>query len=177
LFHQPVVTLHAALKGTPPWSVVWSDGFAESGIVSSNAFHDVVVNETTMFYLQSLRDAYCAAPGGSLNQTVTVTNSRPHAIVSVFGSSELCTNTLGVIRAELFGQGPWNVAWSDGAKSNKVGKTGVTNFVLQRTVSKVTHDTNYSITRLDDAYCSALTNDLVGEQISRWSNPILPRRK
>jgi len=50
-------TLQAALTGTPPWSLTWSDGFVQSGITSAPATRTVSPLLTTTYTVTAVSDA------------------------------------------------------------------------------------------------------------------------
>jgi hypothetical protein len=54
------VSIQAALTGTPPWTLVWSDGFTQSGVAASPATRSVSPNADTTYSITSVSDAYCA---------------------------------------------------------------------------------------------------------------------
>jgi uncharacterized repeat protein (TIGR01451 family) len=64
-------SIQAALGGTSPWTVTWSDGMVQSGVVSSPASRSVSPAATTVYSVTSVADAYCSN-SGSGSATVTV---------------------------------------------------------------------------------------------------------
>ncbi len=66
-----VATIQADLTGTPPWSLTWSDGFAQSGVTTSPATRPVSPLSTTAYTLTAFSDV--VGPGTfSGSATVTV---------------------------------------------------------------------------------------------------------
>src|SRR5207249_2644020 len=59
-------TISAALTGTGPWTVTWSDAVVQTGVVSSPATRSVSPSTTTTYTVTALTDANCAALGGDL---------------------------------------------------------------------------------------------------------------
>jgi uncharacterized repeat protein (TIGR01451 family) len=66
--------IQAALTGTGPWAVVWSDGFTQSGVASSPATRSVSPISTTIYSVTTISDVNCSRVGtGSV--TVKVNSS------------------------------------------------------------------------------------------------------
>jgi polygalacturonase len=79
------VSIPAALTGTQPWNVTWSDGVIQSGITSSPATRSVNHLSTTSYTVTALSDA-TGCPAGTLSGSALVTvctNAAPFRIVSV----------------------------------------------------------------------------------------------
>jgi hypothetical protein len=53
-------TIQAALTGTAPWRLTWSDGFGQSDVTSSPAARVVSPTANTTYSVTSVSDAYCA---------------------------------------------------------------------------------------------------------------------
>jgi hypothetical protein len=147
-------TIQAALTGSQPWSVTWSDGFQQQ-TNSSPAIRTVAPAITTTYTVASLTDSRCttAATGLSGSAVVTV-NPRPTAVVS--GPDGVDADGTATIQATLTGTAPWTVKWSD-----SVAPSNVTASPALHTVSPATQ-TTYTVTALSDANCAALTSDLSG---------------
>jgi uncharacterized repeat protein (TIGR01451 family) len=137
--------IEAALTGTSPWSLQWSDGVAQSGVVSSPATRLVSPASTTIYTVTSVTDAHCTTVGAG-SATVTL-NSVPTAVVS--GDATICQGASTQIQAVLTGTGPWTLQWSDGVK-----QSGVNTSPAVRTVSP-TSTLVYTVTSVADALCSA----------------------
>ncbi len=75
------VTLSVALTGSGPWNLVWSDDFAQNGIVASPATRDVTPVTTTTYTVRSVTDTACAGTASG-SATVTV-NPVPVASLTV----------------------------------------------------------------------------------------------
>ncbi len=56
-------TINAALTGTTPFRVVWSDGVEQTGILSSSVSRSVAPDEATSYSIISVSDAMCAGNG------------------------------------------------------------------------------------------------------------------
>ena len=145
----------AALTGTGPWNVSWSDGINQSGVVSSPATRTVSPSATTTYTVTNLTDANCTAQAADRTGSAVVTvNARPTAVGS--GSTNICNGGSAAIEVALTGTGPWNVSWSDGFNQG-----GVVSSPATRTVSP-SATTTYTVTNLTDANCTAQAGDLTG---------------
>lgn len=141
-------TLSAALTGTQPWTVTWSDGYLQTGVTASPATRSVSPATNYTYTVTALSDA-TGCPQGTLSGSATITvNPRPTATVS--GSATICSGSSAAIQAALTGAQPWTVTWSDGyVQSN------VTNSPATRSVSPLV-SSNYTVMSLSDSNgCSA----------------------
>ena len=151
-------TISAALTGTGPWNVNWSDGINQNGVVASPATRSVSPSATTTYTVISLTDANCTAQAGDRTGSAVVTvNSRPTSVAS--GSATICNGGTATISATLTGTGPWNVNWSDGINQNGVVASPAT-----RSVSP-SATTTYTVISLTDANCTAQTGDRTGNAV------------
>lgn len=138
-------TLTATIIGTPPFDVVWSDGFVQTGVVSPVSH---VVNPT-------FTTAYAVAVTNSMGDTITAGG----AIVTVDNVTVTVTSTPGTIckgqfstlEATIVGIAPFNLIWSDG-----VVQSGV-NSPAFRIVSP-TRGTTYFVTATDALGCIGNSN-------------------
>ena len=90
-------TVQAALTGTGPWTVYWSDGTTHSGVSSSPDTYGVSPSSTTTFTVTNVTDTTgCNAPGQpggvSTGSAVVTVNSAP-SISSTTGGQAVCANT------------------------------------------------------------------------------------
>ena len=77
------VTIQAALTGTGPWTVTWSDGLIQSNVTVSPAQRTVNPSSTTNYTVTALSDANCSGSSFSGSATVTVsTNTTSSVVVS-----------------------------------------------------------------------------------------------
>jgi hypothetical protein len=83
-------TIQAALTGTGPWNLTWSDGATQNGVASSPATRDVSPSVTTTYTVTALNDTNCGAEAGDLTGSAVVT------VQSAFEAWQLqyfgCTN-------------------------------------------------------------------------------------
>ncbi|MEI6785473.1 MAG: hypothetical protein WCQ21_31660, partial [Verrucomicrobiota bacterium] len=87
--HGGSVVISAALTGTGPWNVSWSDGTNQTGIVSSPAERTLSPSATRTYTVTNLTDANCTAQAGDRTGSAVVTvHARPTAVVS--GSAAVC---------------------------------------------------------------------------------------
>jgi DNA/RNA endonuclease G (NUC1)/fibronectin type 3 domain-containing protein len=75
-----VVNVPFSLTGTGPWTVHWSDGVTQSGIVSSSSSRNVTVNASMVLSVTSVTDAHCTNASPAASVTITATN--PPAITT-----------------------------------------------------------------------------------------------
>jgi hypothetical protein len=151
-------TISAALAGTGPWNVTWSDGTNQNGVVTSPATRLVSPSATTTYTVTTLTDANCTAQAGDRTGSALVTvRARPTSVVS--GDATICSGGSTTISAALSGTGPWNVSWSDGTN-----QTGVVSSPASRLVSP-SATTTYTVTTLTDANCTAQAGDRTGSAV------------
>ncbi|KAA0254172.1 MAG: hypothetical protein EDX89_11010 [Acidobacteria bacterium] len=63
--------IQAALTGTPPWSLTWSDSVTQTGLTTSPAARTVSPAATTVYTVTAVSDAYLSGtPSGSATVTV-----------------------------------------------------------------------------------------------------------
>jgi hypothetical protein len=135
-------TIQAALTGTGPWTLTWSDGFTQTA-AASPATRSVAPNATTTYTVTSVSTANCAG-SGSGSAVVTV-ELPPKATVS--GDATICAGSSAPIQAALTGTPPWTLVWSDGFTQT------VSTSPAFRTVSP-TSTTVYGLTAVSDAACA-----------------------
>lgn len=71
-------TIQAALSGTPPWTVTWSDGLVQTNVLTTPVTRDVSPSETTTYAVDALSDAVAAgAPAGAAVVTVSPVPETP----------------------------------------------------------------------------------------------------
>ena len=141
-------TISAALTGTAPFTVTWSDNVTQTINSGTTASRSVNPSATTTYTVTSLTDANCSGTSSG-SATVTV-SARPAAIVS--GSAAICAGASTTITAALTGTAPFTVTWSD-----NVTQTINSGTTASRSVSP-SATTSYSVTSLADANCSGTSS-------------------
>jgi hypothetical protein len=134
-------TITAALTGTAPWSVTWSDNVTQTIATGTTASRSVSPLATTTYTITSLTDAYCS--GTSSGSAVVTVKTLPTATVS--GGGTICPGGSATISAALTGTAPWSVTWSD-----NVTQTINSGSTATRTVSPAA-TTTYTVTSVSDA--------------------------
>ena len=95
-------SIQAALGGTSPWTVTWSDGVVQTGVTSSPASRSVSPFSTTVYTVTSIADAFCSN-SGSGSATVTV-NSLP-AISAQPSPKSVCEGNTATFTVTASGSG------------------------------------------------------------------------
>src|SRR4029077_20502480 len=104
-------TISAVLSGSGPWSVTWSDGVVQSGVLVSPATRVVSPAVTTTYTVTAVSDVNCTGGAGTGSAAVTV---NPLPVASVSGNATICVGSSTTISPVLSGSRPWVVTWSDG---------------------------------------------------------------
>jgi gliding motility-associated-like protein len=151
-----------ALTGQAPWDITYTVAGTPlnvTGILTSPHIIPVSPSSTTEYLVTVVTDANsCGALGGDLSGSALVAvNARPTASIS--GGGTICAGDDIGLSIALTGTGPWNLTYSDGigGSDNIVVNSSPHNF----DVSPIA-DSNYTITALSDANCSATGADLSG---------------
>jgi autotransporter-associated beta strand protein len=137
----------AALTGTGPWNVTWSDGHTDTGVSSSPHTRTVTPTVTTTYTVTNLTDSSGCGAVPTLGGSATVTvNNPPTATVRSADSTTVCNGGSAVIHADLTGVAPWNVTWSDGHTDTGVGVSPDAH-----TFTNVTSATTCTVTSVTDS--------------------------
>jgi hypothetical protein len=73
--------IRATLTGEPPWTLQWSDGFLQSGIMASPATRSVSPTTDTTYSIPSILDAHCeGTASGSATITIDGTCTMFHTV-------------------------------------------------------------------------------------------------
>ena len=99
------VTLSAALSGTAPWRVTWSDGVVQTGVGASPAARTITPAAGTNYTVTALLDANCSAQAGDLTGVATVTLNTAPAFTTNPVSIAACAGSVVVFTAAATGTG------------------------------------------------------------------------
>jgi hypothetical protein len=100
-------TISAALTGTAPWNVTWSDGVTQTGVLASPATRSVSPAGTTIYTVTAVSDANCSGAAGTGSATVTV-NPNPTVTVVV---DLACADLITLTATGHGGTGPYMFRW------------------------------------------------------------------
>ena len=144
------VSIQAALSGSQPYTVTWSDGTVQNNVSSNSVTRIVSPTVTTNYTVTALSDSTACSAGTLSGSALVTVNAHPTASVS--GGSTICSGSSVNIQASLSGSQPYTVTWSDGTVQNNVSSNSVTRVVSPAVT------TNYTVTALSDSTgCSAGT--------------------
>jgi uncharacterized repeat protein (TIGR03803 family) len=132
-------TIQAALTGTPPWSITWSDSVTQSGISTSPAMRSVSPSVTTAYTVTSVSDAN--GPGTSSGSATVTVNPLPTAVAS--GSASICPGQ----STPLTGSGGVSCSWSP--------TTGLSNANVCSPNASPSATTTYALTVTDAEGCAS----------------------
>lgn len=135
--------------GTPPWNVTYLDGTSMvtvTGLTNSVYTFNVTPSTHTTYKLLGVNDI---CPGFYSGEPVVVVHQRPWAVLS--NDQTICTPGSVVITITMYGPGPWDLDYTDGAGVTSV--VGITANPYLLTVYPMA-TTTYKLTRLYDGRCS-----------------------
>ena len=107
-------TLQADLTGTAPWTLVWSDGVAQS-VSTSPATRVVKPTVTTTYTLTSFRDA---AGEGTISGSAVVAVKQPASIASQPRSRTIKRRGIVTLSVTATGASPLSYQWYRGSSGN-----------------------------------------------------------
>jgi uncharacterized repeat protein (TIGR01451 family) len=101
--------IEAALTGTGPWDVTWSDGVTQMGVVASPTTRTVSPAATTIYTVTSVKDATGCTNPGTGSATVTVTD--PPTTAAAGADQTLCLGSAATLAANTpsVGTGVWSI--------------------------------------------------------------------
>jgi hypothetical protein len=161
------ITLTAALSGTGPWTLTWSDGFPQTtnGSPAVRTVNPTNTNPdasaTFTYTITNLVDAHCAATNGGLRGMASVVvNPRARALMQT--NLTLCNGRSADLHVILNGIAPWTVEWSDGFMQQVTnGRVAVRTVTPTNSLPNSPITTNYSVATVSDSNgCVNLSGDV-----------------
>jgi T5SS/PEP-CTERM-associated repeat protein len=140
--------IRAALTGTGPWTVTWSDGFTQSNVTASPATRAVSPASTTTYTVATLSDSKCTGGTVSGNATVTVIT-----VPAAPYTADYQTNTISGVASNWVGD-------------YIVGSCNFADVLIITNAGKLIDDSGY----LGYTGSSSNNSALVGGSGSVWSN-------
>ncbi|GEM_PF-709298 len=123
-----LATISTALTGAAPWSITWSDGVTQNGIMSSPATRDVWPSSTITYTVTAISDANCA--GSSSGSATVSVNTLPGVLIN--GDNPITAGTTHTYSTSTNVANP-NYVWrvvggtiNDGTTQNLTGQAGGT---------------------------------------------------
>jgi hypothetical protein len=115
-------TIQAALTGTAPWNVTWSDGNVQSGVAASPATRSVSPTSTTTYTVTALTDAGCTAQSGDRTGSAVVTVNAAPGITTQPQSQTVAQGANVTFSVTATGTAPLAYQW----RKNGVNISGAT---------------------------------------------------
>ena len=133
--------ISAALTGTAPWIVSWSDGAIQTGVATSPATRLVSPSSTTTYSVTSLSDANCVGSAGG-SAMVTVNSAPATPTINAGGATTFCTGGSVTLTSSSASGNQWRL------NGNPIG--GATNQSYNATASG-----SYTVTVTGGNSCTA----------------------
>jgi hypothetical protein len=138
-------TIQAALVGTAPWDLTWSDGVQQTGIGSSPATRSVAPGATTTYTVSAVSDVN--GPGTASGSALVTANLLPTAVASGTATINLGQST------PLSGSGGASCSWSP--------SSGLDDASSCTPIATPTTTTVYTLVVADATGCSSTNNPTV----------------
>ncbi|HXH42113.1 MAG TPA: FG-GAP-like repeat-containing protein, partial [Thermoanaerobaculia bacterium] len=150
-------SISAALTGSGPWSVTWSDGVTQSNVAASPATRVVSPANTTTYTVTAVSDSLCSNGSPSGSAVVTVACLRAPAVSSIYpASGSIAGGTPVTIRGTYFQTGATvtvgNVPLTNVVVVNTTTITGTTGARAKAVVNVIVTNTNGGQYRLEKAF-------------------------
>ena len=132
-------TIEAALTGTGPWDVTWSDSVTQTGITTSPATRTVSPTTTTTYTVNAVSDTTGCTPGTFSGSAVVTVNQpvTPSASISANPGTTTCSGNPVIFTATpVNGGGSPTYVW----KTNGVQDTSVPSISATYTNSNLAND-------------------------------------
>jgi hypothetical protein len=151
--HGNPVTLTANFTGTPPFSMLYTNGSGSTLIspINTNSYTFSATPQTSGAYtISALTDASCVSMSSDLTGNTPVTVNHPAAALS--GSQISCTGGTANLLVDFSGNGataPYTFTYTDGQQTNTVTTTSDPYSLTVNT----TGSTTFVLTSFNDANC------------------------
>ena len=129
-------TIQAALTGTAPWNLTWSDGFVQNGVTTSPAARTVSPTSTTVYTVTSLSDANGSGTSSG-SATVTV---NPNPVVAVADALTCAGGSATISAGVTSGTAPFSYAWTVPGGASNPGNAASFSATVAGTYSVVVTD-------------------------------------
>ena len=107
-------TIQAALTGTGPWNITWSDSFTQNGVAASPATRSVSPGSTTTYTVTALTDANCTAQAGDRTGSAAVTVNTAPAITTQPQGQTVSAGANVTFTVTATGTAPLTYQWRKG---------------------------------------------------------------
>ena len=152
--------LAISLTGTGPWVLTYTDGTNDHEVNTAAANYILEVEEGS-YHLLSVTDANCT---GTVSGSATIESMAPTA--TIFGGGDICSTEKATVSISLKGTPPWNVSYTDGAKTFDITTS-------ESTYSFETNDIGtYELISISDANCSGTVTGKANVQMKSLSGVI-----
>ena len=129
--------LAVTLTGTPPFTLVWSDGMTQRGIMSNTVSRQVSPEETTVYSIAAVTDAACSGEG---NGAVRIDVAGAPLIAHSPQSAAVPVNTTAKLTVDAPGD-RLMFQWFEGSRGDVSKPVGASSAAF--TTPPVTHATSY----------------------------------
>ncbi|HNX85754.1 MAG TPA: T9SS type A sorting domain-containing protein [Bacteroidales bacterium] len=141
--------LMVELTGSPPWSIVYTDGtdlFPIENIASPQYLFWVTPVQTTSYWITAVSDGNGCS--GSASGTVTLTVN-PSPTATITGSQTICAGNSAPLSVGLTGTPPWEIIYSDGIHQYSVPGITATPFTFDVAPAETT---TYAVISVTDGH-------------------------